>query len=131
MADWLLKRNDNHVQVTFPEDMHWIDEYGWAAVQSDNGYALSGALLVQQGVKLAGRPITLAGDWVWHDKSTLDTLRNWSDVPELQMTLTHYDGRTFNVMMRHDEAVGAEPVLYQTPESANDPYLLTIHLMTV
>ena len=41
---------------------------------------------------LAGRPVTLAGEWIWLDRATLTTLAAWADVPELEMTLAHPDG---------------------------------------
>lgn len=131
--NWKLTRNDNAATVELPEDMRWTDEYDWSAVaQTTPVYSLSGAVLIQQGVKLAGRPITLSGDWVWVNKATVDTLREWSDVPELKMTLTHYDGRKFNVCFRtHEKAISVEPVQYSTPEIAEDRYTLTLNLMTV
>ena len=89
-------------------------------------------MLVQQGTKQAGRPITLSGDWVWHPLYIVRTLRDWSDVPELEMTLNTPDGRQFNVIFRtHDTALGkVEPVRYSAPPAADDQYLLTLNLMT-
>jgi hypothetical protein len=133
MSNWILKRNDNDAAVTLPEDLQWTDEHDWSAIaQTSPVYSLSGSVLVQQGTKLAGRPITLAGDWVWVPKVTVDTLRTWSDVPALKMTLTHYDGRQFTVCFRtHEKALSVEPVQYATPEDGTDRYTVTINLMTL
>lgn len=134
MKVWTLMRNDTGATVTIPQDIQWIDEYDWSAVaQTQPVYSLGGSVLIQQGTKLAGRPITLSGDWVWFYKSVIDTLREWSDVPELEMTLIHYDGRKFNVCFRtHEKALASvEAVLYSTPEEANERYTLAIQLMTI
>lgn len=130
---WKLTRTDTNASIDFPEDMYWKDEFSWSKVaQSAPVYTLTGAMIVQQGTKKAGRPITLTGDWVWHKRSDLETLRAWSDITELTMTLKHYDGRTFSVMFRlHDKALEAQPVYYETPETADQPYTASIRLMTV
>ncbi len=48
------------------------------------------------------------------------------------MKLTHYDGREFSVIWRlHDNAIQAEPVYYQTPESDNEPYLATLKFIVI
>lgn len=132
-TNWTLKRKDNNAIVTFPQDLIWTDEFAWSAIaQSTPARTLSGALIIQQGTKLAGRPITLGGEWVWHRRADLLTLQSWTAVPELQMTLTHYDQRTFNVIFRsHETAIDASPVLYLTPEDPGEPYQATLNLMTV
>lgn len=134
MSNWTLTRKDNGASVQLPQDMHWADEYEWSGVaQTAPVYSLSGAVLVQQAVKLAGRPITLGGDWVWHGLATLRTLRDWTDVPGLRMTLQHPDGRSFEVCFRlHDKAFDrVEPVKFATPETEGDRYSFGIRLMTV
>ncbi|WP_315338060.1 hypothetical protein [Neisseria sicca] len=133
MADWILKRKDTGATVRLPQDMRWEDEFSWNKVaQAAPQRTLSGGLVVQQGIKANGRPITLSGDWVWLDLGSLRTLRDWTDVPELEMTLSHYGGREFNVIWRtHDAALGnVEPVRYSTPESENEQYTAKLCLMT-
>lgn len=132
--NWTLTRKDNSASITFPQDMQWSDEFDWTTTaQSTPVRSLSGALIVQQGTKTAGRPITLTGDWVWHKRSDLETLQTWSNVVALEMTLAHYDGRTFNVMFRFADSPlsDAQPVTYITPESDASPYFATINLMTI
>nr|DAT42759.1 MAG TPA: hypothetical protein [Caudoviricetes sp.] len=129
-----LTRNDNSASLALPQDMRWTDEFDWSTTaQTAPVYTLSGAVVIQQGQKQAGRPITLAGEWAWLDLGIIRTLRDWSDVPELVMTLTHYDGRRFNVMWRlHDKALrNVSPIAYRTPERADDRYTAEICLMTV
>ncbi|ATD64114.1 hypothetical protein ACFPVS_08965 [Neisseria weixii] len=130
---WILKRNDTNERIELPQDIRWRDEFEWSKVaQAAPQRTLSGGLIIQQGVKLNGRPITLSGSWVWHTLGTVRRLREWSDTPELEMTLSHYDGREFNVVFRlHDSALGnVEPVRYATPEAGSERYTAEILLMT-
>ncbi|WP_230660420.1 hypothetical protein [Psychrobacter sp. I-STPA10] len=130
---WQLKRNDTKESIELPDDMHWNDEFSWSKIaQSNPEWTLTGSMVVQQGTKKAGRPITLTGDWIWHRREDLLLLRSWCDVAKLTMTLTHYDGREFQVIWRlHDTGIDAQPVYYQTPETEDEPYLATFKLMTI
>ena len=131
---WQLKRKDTGETLALPADLQWQDEVDWNAVaQAAPQRTLSGALVIQQGTKLNGRPVTLAGDWAWHRRSDLLRLREWGDVPELVMTLAHPDGRSFDVIFRlHEKQFAkAEAVAFCAPETDDTPYLATINLMTV
>lgn len=128
-----LKRSDTLETIELPQDLRWIDEHDWQAVaQTQPERTLSGSQIIQQGVKQAGRPITLSADNVWIPLATVRKLRDWTDVPELKMTYTHYDGRVFNVIFAlHEQAVKAEPVQFTTPEQDNERYTATIKLLTI
>ena len=131
---WQLKRKDNAAVMLLPQDMHWADEFDWSRIaQAAPQRTLSGGLVIQQGIKLNGRPITLTGEWAWHSRAALLTLRDWSDTPALEMQLMHYDGREFDVTFRlHESAMSnVEPVRYTTPERDGEPYRATINLMTI
>ncbi|MDO4434376.1 MAG: hypothetical protein Q4B82_07345 [Alysiella sp.] len=129
----ILKRNDTQESIELPQDLRWIDEHDWSAIaQTSPERTLSGTQIIQQGVKQAGRPITLSADYVWLPLSTIQKLRDWTDIPELKMTYTHYDGRTFQVIFAlHEQALKAEPVHFSTPELADERYTATIKLITV
>lgn len=129
----ILKRNDTQESIELPQDLRWADEHDWHAVaQTSPERTLSGSQIIQQGVKKAGRPITLAADNVWLPLLTIQTLRDWTDVAELKMTYTHYDGRAFQVIFAlHEQALKAEPVRFSTPELADERYIATIKLLTV
>ena len=45
--------------LTLPGDLIWIDEFQWNPVERATEYAVTGALVVDVGERLAGRPITL------------------------------------------------------------------------
>lgn len=130
----ILTRLDTNESLSLPQDLHWKDEFEWHAVaQSTPEYTLSGSLIIQQGVKQAGRPITLSGEWAWLDLKTIRTLSSWCDEPELKLQLTHYDGRVFQVAFRLHEGGLAQisPVCYSTPEIDTDRYTAEIRLMTI
>lgn len=44
------------------EQLEWIDEWDWDPVAQEQDRSLTGALIVQEGVKLYGRPITLSSN---------------------------------------------------------------------
>lgn len=134
MQDFVLTRKDTNESVRLPADMRWTDEYAWQAIaQAEPQRTLSGGLIIQQGMKRNGRPITLAGDWVWLDLGVVRTLRDWTDVPELEMRLQHYDGREFDVIFRlHDGALrNIEPIRFSVPENDRERYRAEIALMTI
>ncbi|ULJ69297.1 hypothetical protein MIS45_11255 [Wielerella bovis] len=131
--DLILKRNDTQETVELPQDLRWIDEHDWSAIaQTSPERTLSGSQIIQQGIKQSGRPITLSADNVWLPLSTVQKLRDWTDVPELKMTYIHYDSRAFQVIFAlHEQALKAEPVHFTTPELGSEHYIATIKLLTV
>lgn len=133
MKHWILTRTDTTDKVLLAEDLQWIDEYDWSAVaQSSPVRTLSGAIIMQRGIKTAGRNITLSGDWVWQTKADIDKLRAWTDEPDIPLKLTHPDGREFTVAFRtHENAMKAEPVVYRSIEQATDQYTVTLNLITL
>lgn len=101
MANWILKRNDNGQSIELHRQYAWKDEYDWTPLaQSNPIYTLTGGFDIQQGTMLAGRPITLDCTHAELSRATVKTLQAWGEVPELEMTLTHPDGRTFSVAYR-------------------------------
>ena len=133
MTPWTLTRKDNNTTLELPADMRWRDEFDWQALaQSSVQYSLGGSAIIQQGTMLAGRPVTLGGEWIWLDRATLTTLAAWADVPELEMTLAHPDGRQLNVCFARPALSDCAPVAYRAPEDGTAQYEApTIHLMTI
>ena len=128
-----LTRLDNQEAIEFPIDLRWIDEHDWNAIaQATPERTLSGGQIIQQGIKKSGRPITLSADNVWLSLADVRRLRDWTDVPELKLLYTHYDGREFNVIFAlHDTPLKAEPVRFSTPELADERYTATIKFITI
>ena len=134
MSTWTLKRNDNGQTLDLHRQYKWTDEYGWTPlVQSSPVIMLSGAVDIQQGTLLANRPITLDGTYVWIERQIVQQLQAWSAVPELNFTLTHPDGRTFNVMFTRpfiDNISEVKPVRPED-EQPTDKMKANIHFRTV
>ena len=128
----VLTRKDNNTRLELPDLLRWTDEHDWSPLaQAQPQYSLGGAVIVQQGSKLAGRPVTLGGedDHNWLRRETLATLHDWAAVPELELTLD-YHGRALNVIFRnHEQALAAAPVWW-THDEDSDWYHAEIRLMT-
>ena len=88
---------------TLPDGLRWTDEFSWSETAQSTGYLVSGAALVEESVKLAGRPITLTGgrSWAWITRDQAEALHAALTAEGAQFVLTLHDGRTFNVIPRH------------------------------
>jgi hypothetical protein len=101
--------------IALPDTLIWEDEFTWSPVASGAEYSLTGALIVQQSTKLAGRPVTLVGrsDGTAHtggiSRTNLLALQTALDVAGASWTLTLHDARTFTVAAR-DNPLEAEPL---------------------
>lgn len=130
-----LAKSDTE-KVELPVDMRWLDEFEWAqTAQATPERSITGALIIQQSPKVAGRNITLGGEWVWLTHKDLTTLRAWSDEPALVLTLSLH-GEEHSVIFRiHEGALDVEPVDYEVQDDGTEqetaPYRATIKLMTV
>ncbi|MDN4590242.1 hypothetical protein DBA29_17265 [Xenophilus aerolatus] len=117
--------------------MVWTDEFAWSAVEKSMERSLTGAALIDIGVKQAGRPVTLEaqGDAGWMPRADVLALVALVEAdPGAVLTFTHADGRTFDVQFAPVEApVTAEPIPGARPELPPDtfPYVATVRLITV
>lgn len=121
--------------VSLPDDLWWEDETEWTPVDQSSEYSVAGSLLVDIGVKLAGRPITLVGDehTAWVNRATVLALMDLAALPGEQFPLTLHD-RVFTVMFRHGDGkpVDAEALVRITPPEGSDYYILkALRLMIV
>ena len=109
-----------------PDDLAWIDRYGWQSMQVSVEYSLTGAAIIQMSEKLAGRPITLQGadDRAWATREMADTLK------AMQATGDEYAlsvrGESYTVII---ESVDAAPLWDCADDS--DPVALTVKLITL
>lgn len=118
--------------LTLPDELYWQDEYAWRPVQERRAYSITGALIIDIGVRQAGRPITLAGDEKrgWLSRAALDQLRAWAALPTDVFTLV-LRGTTYAVRLDGDAAIQAQPIFYSTEEQATDDYVVTLRFITV
>lgn len=102
--------------IQLPSGLAWSDEFTWSPVVQSSEYSLTGALIVQTAVKLAGRPITLIGQssgndhTAWMPRSDVMALQAALATPGATFTLTLHDGRTFLVMPAADVPLEVTPL---------------------
>lgn len=123
----------NTSQVLHP-DLFWSDENNWAPVEQAVDRTITGALVIQAALRVAGRPITLEpqdDSSAWMSRTQVDALRNWAAVPGKVMTLT-LRGVPRSVIFRHqDGGFEARPVVHYSDVAPGDFYLCTIRLMEI
>lgn len=121
-----LIRKTTSETIQLEDGFFWSDE-NWSVIQQNQEYAISGALIVQEGRKQAGRPITLqpankTKGWIkLHD---LNRLRLWQNLQE-QFTLQFqwpHDQRSFNVIFNHKDNALESSTIKGTPAVSLDTY---------
>lgn len=129
----MITLNDGSTTLTLNPDLFWSDE-DWSPVQQSVQPTITGALDVQIGTMLAGRPITLQPEnegSAWMPHELIAALRDWATEPGLEMTLT-LRGVAHAVMFRHqDKAVEAAPVAHYRDVQDTDWYLCTLRFMEI
>ena len=116
------------------DQFEWIDEFAWDAVEQGQERTITGALVVQEGLKLYGRPITLAANGgVWTPLSVVRQLEALRDQRGLVMPLTLPGGATHSVIFNRasGQALEAKPIERLVEPGPDDPYEITLRLITV
>lgn len=114
-------------------DLLWLDEFEHNQLAQEQERSLTGGLLVQEGAKQYGRPVTLSEGWLTReDVNQLYALEAQTSEP---LSLTLPDGREFHVIFDRTRgpAIEATPVRRYT-KAANEPgwkYAVTLRLITV
>ena len=123
--------SDGTTILALPSDLQWQDEFAWTPVEQSTDFSLVGNLVVQEGSRQDGRPITLFGgrEAAWITRADLQQLQALASVPEQQLTLDLW-GTTYNVIFRRP-ALGVEPIYRQTNPGPDHKYAVTINLMEI
>ena len=113
--------------ITLPDGLIWEDEFDWTPVSQELAVTISGLLLVQEGVALAGRPITLKGydDGCWAARSVIESLCALAQTADTVMTLT-IGTNTKSVIFRRGNAapIEARQVIPVTSPGSDTLYVL-------
>ena len=120
--------------LPIPRGMVWSDEFGWSRVEKSLEYSLTGAALIDVGVRLAGRPITLQGEVEagWIQRGALAALLALHEsAPSGQHALVLADGRSFTVQFAPGLAVEGKPLARPELPAPDYPYIATVRLITV
>ena len=133
----ILKRKATNETVPLEDGFLWSDEFTWKPIQQNQEYAINGTLIVQEGKKKSGRPITLSppAEQGWIKRSDLSILKYWSALQGEHFTLIFeypHDTRQFNVIFNHAEgAIDAKPVMGFPTVSDGDYYEVTLRFIEV
>lgn len=131
-----ISLSDGSTTVQLPDDLYWADELAWSPVQQSVGRSITGALIVQTGLRQAGRPITLQpfeGERSsWISRAVLLQLQAWVALPAPTLTLV-LRGQARSVLWRHQdgEPIQAQPVLHLSDVQSDDVYVATLRFMEI
>lgn len=119
--------------VDVPRTLVWVEEFDWTAPVSAHEYSITGALIVDVGVRLAGRPITLQGvaDHGWIRRGALQALYALVNSTTGTLPLVLADGRSFTVRFAPESPISATPVARAELPPDNLPYSVTLRLIAV
>lgn len=120
--------------IALPDDIEWTDEFAFSPVTQIVTPTLTGALIVEEAARTAGRPITLvSNEAAWLTRAAVKALQAKADVAGETYTLAWSDGRTFDVMFRraNGQPLDAKPVLRVADLDDTDYYTVTLRLMEV
>lgn len=115
----------------------WEDEFSWSPLQTTYQYTLTGAMVIQQGAKQAGREITLKGDdsMNWITRADLETLKGWAAIAGkvLLLQITSLGGVTpYNVMFNlKANPIEAKPVLGHPTGLTDEYFNVTLRFLEV
>lgn len=112
-----------------PNGLYWSDEFLWSPTAQSTEYTITGAIIVREATKQAGRPITLIGqqDGTNHtvemSRLALKALYAALVTAGAVFTLTLHDSRQFTVRPLQGEsgALKAEPIPICNSFSPADP----------
>lgn len=122
--------------LTLDPDLFWEDEFAWSATEQSFTRGLTGKPIIQVGLRLAGRPITLRNEdesSAWMTRADMAQLQAWADTPDQRMTLT-LRGVSYLVVGRHHDGTGmfdARPLVHYADPLPADWVLATLRFITV
>lgn len=130
--------------ITLPGDLQWTDEFTAWKVGQVARTSLTGALIVHESVRQAGRPITLESQQEgsgWVGIVSLDTLRALQASEEspvagpFQLVLPAHNAgtRSFTCIWRREggAAIEARPARFISPYVDGDWFAVTLRLLQV
>jgi len=131
-----LARLDTGATLELGCDLDWRDRYTWSPVAEAAAYCLTGALLIEQATRQAGRPITLespADDFGLLVRAQIAALYDWSAIAGLTLTLD-YHGEIFTpVAFRFDDGspIEARPIYQAGAPQVSDWMQLVVRLRAI
>lgn len=98
--------------VELSDRLQWTNEYEWSPIQQSTEYTIGGALVVDQGLKLAGRPIFLEGEETkaWITRVQCEAIQSLNAAPQIVMTLVLRSEEHQVIFDRANGGFNARPV---------------------
>ena len=131
MLDELDLSEDPHLAG---EQMEWIDEWEWSPIEQVQDRSLAGRLIIQEGGKVLGMPITLSSNGgAWFTLATVRALEAMASVRGSVHLLTLPSGDQHYVTWNRvaGPVVQAVPVHRTVAPGPDWLYQLTLRLITV
>lgn len=127
----MITLSDGTDTLELPIDLQWVDEFDWSDIEQEEEYSLTGALIINQGEKLQGRPITLeSGGGAWITRANLLVLRGFYSKPGTTYTLGYW-GVEYTVQFRRPDGLKAQPVFRKSNPGPDHVYTITLQLFEV
>lgn len=128
-----LQDNTSLQVVELANGLIWIDEFDWTPVESNVSYSLTGAQIIEQGTKQAGRPISLSppdDTMGWMMRADLMVLKTWAQTAGRRMTLT-INGDDYQVMFASGNPITAKPAINLPVYGDTDPFVVNLKFIEV
>lgn len=117
---------DGTTTIDMAVDPLWRDRHAWTPISQTPEYSLGGALILHEGVKLSGQPMTIDAGVVPH--STVLDVESMLDAETLTLT---FEGQVYQVTWDHEK--GARQAVSVTPDlpapADDELYRLTLFLL--
>lgn len=111
--------------MALPPDLIWTNEFQWTPIVQASERSITGALILDTGVKTGGRPIVLQGaeNTAWLLRAEARALLDaWVSLPGQVFTLT-LNGRALQVVFDHEAGpLELKPVVDYSDPIDNDYY---------
>lgn len=122
-----LTRLKNKQTVQLEDGFLWADEYIWQPIEQKVERAIDGTLIIQEGKKKYGRPISLQPNdegMGWLTRESLSIIQEWSFLQNEVFKLAFEylnDKRTFFVIFNHqDGAISNISNVLDLPSGSSD-----------
>lgn len=117
--------------LVLPDDLEWPDEFSHEPAGQTITPTLTGALVVEEQLKPAGRPITLRSNGgAWASRTQVQALADLNRQSSV-MTLQIYNQHFQVIWRREDTSFEAVPVMRQAEPGQHSFYFITLRLLEV
>lgn len=123
--------------IELDDELYPSDEHEWSSLVSSTKYALDGTMIVEQSIRLAGRPYTMQApnDMGFLTRETVNLLKAERDKLGATFWLDYRaDGAVKRVKVMFDttgEAINATPLKEFISPSLDDLFIVTLKFLEI